>query len=153
VPLGHELIEELLDAEAEAVGPLVRRRLTRLRTATEVPRFPGNDRADARNARGLARIGDGVDRLGRRGRQHDVDAAAVDEIFRERTRARRIRLRVAIEDLDGVRLPADREPFTERLANELEHVRVAFAETGERSGARADEADLDRFGGVGARPE
>ena len=55
-----------------------------------------------------------------------------------------IGLGVLVDDLDVVGLAADGEALGERLAGEFEHVAVGFAEAGERAGARADEADLER---------
>ena len=126
------------------IGPFERRGLAGLGAAAEIPGLPRHDGRQAGHARRLAGVGDRIDRLRRRDGQHQVDLVGVDQRLGELAGARRIGLRVAIEDFDGVGLAADREARRERLAHEVEHVAVGLAEAGERAGARADEADLER---------
>src|SRR5262249_34544572 len=53
-------------------------------------------------------------------------------------------LAVLADDLHRIGLPADLEALGKDAAHLLEDERVSFAEAGERTGARADMADLDR---------
>ena len=130
------------------VGPLERRRLAGLGAAAEIPGLPGHDGGQAGHARRLAGVGDRVDGLGRRDGEHQVDRLVVDQILGELAGARRIGLRVLVEDLDAVFLAAKLDAVGQRLAGEVEHVAVGLAEAGQRPGARADEADLEAVAGL-----
>jgi hypothetical protein len=49
----------------------------------------------------------------------------------------------------GLGLVADLEAVAQRLARDLENIAVGLAETVQRTGTRADEADLQRLVGAG----
>ena len=72
----------------------------------------------------------------------------VDQILGELAGARRIGLRVLVEDLDAELLAAEFDAVGQRLPGEVEHVAVGLAEAGQRPGARADEADLEAVTGL-----
>jgi len=55
-------------------------------------------------------------------------------------------LAVLADDLDRIGLAADRQALGEDAAHLLEDEGVGFPEAGERAGARAHMADLDRAG-------
>ena len=81
--------------------------------------------------------------------EHQIDLSRVDQRLGELAGARRIGLRVLIEDLDFVGLVADGEAGGQGLARDLEHIAVGLAEAAKRASARADEADFQRIFGAG----
>ena len=144
VPLRDVGLVEFAAAEAEVIGPFERRRLPGLGAASEIPGFPRHDGRHARHAGGFAGVRDRIDRLGGRDGEHHVDLVGIDQRLGELAGARRIGLRVPVEDFDPIGLVADLQARGERLAREFEDVAVGLAETAERSRARADESDLER---------
>ena len=149
VPLRDVGLEELADAEAEMIGPFEGRRRARLGAAAEVPGFPWHDRRQTGYAGRFAGISHRVDHLRRRDREHQVDGLVVDQVLGELAGARWVRLRVLVENFDTVFLAAELDAVGQRLAGKIEHVAVGLAKAGKRAGARADEADLQRFGALG----
>ena len=76
-------------------------------------------------------------------RDHDVDLVVVDELRRDLRGAVRVRLAVAVDDLDRMLLAGDGDAAGERLAHLAQHPLVGLAEGGDRAGLRAHHADLD----------
>ena len=107
VPHVDEHPDELLGAPEEVVGPVEPGR--RIATATEEVRLPRRQRRQARHAVGLALVGDGVDHLRRRDRDHHVDAVLEDQRAGLRRRGVGVRLDVLDDELDRVRLVAEHD--------------------------------------------
>ena len=105
--------KKFCDAEAEVVGEAERRGLPGLGAAAEVPRLPRHDGRDARDAGGLARVGDRVHDLRGRGGEHQVDALGMDQVARHLSGDARRRLGVLVDHLHRVLRPADRKPLGE----------------------------------------
>ena len=149
IPFRNIRLGEFGDAEREVIGPLERRRFAGLGAAAEVPGFPRHHGGDARHARRFTGVRHRIDDFRRRGDQHQVDVVGRDHGLGQLTGARRIGLRILIDDLDLVLLAARGEAVGERLARQAEYERVAFAEAAERAAARTDEADFDDVGRLG----
>jgi hypothetical protein len=73
-----------------------------------------------------------------------------DRISSEATSAAAARLAVLADDLHLIGLAAALQAFAQDGAHLFENEGVGFAEAGQRTGARADMADLDDLG-LGAR--
>ena len=145
-----EQIGDHAEAPEEVVGPL--EALLGVAFAAEEEVFPRIVGGDAGNAGELALIGDRNDGVAGRGGDHDVDLVAVDELRRDFRGAVRVRLAVAVDDLDRMRFAGDGDALRQCLLDLGEHPLVGLAERGDRPGLRADHADLDRAAG-GARRE
>ena len=109
------------------------------------PGLPRRERGDARDFLDLALGANGIGGLRRISDQHQVDLVLHDEVFRDLRRTVRIRLTVLENDFDRARRVADLDPALGRLLELTEHELVCGRERRERSGRRADVADLDRF--------
>ena len=149
VPHGDEVGGDVLEAPEEVVGP--REGLVGRGAAAEVVGLPRAVVGDAGDAERLGLVGDRVDRVGRRGDHHDVDAVVGDEVAGDRGRAVRVGLRVLHDELDRVRLPvAALEAVLDGGLPLLDAERVGLAERRQRAGERRDEADLDRAAAAAA---
>ena len=147
VSVGHV---ELLDAEAEVVRVLERRRLSsglaprpkyHASHGTTVE-MHGTPAASQASETGLTVSGVEVASI----------RSTLSPLIRSLAtcaRALRVGLAVLVDDLDVVLLAADGQAVGERLPGEVEHVAVGLAEAGRRTGPRADEADLE---GPAGRP-
>ena len=91
-----------------------------------------------------AGLDDGHGRVGRLGDAHQLHAVLHDQLLGDGRRRVRVRLGVAVEDLDRVRRATDRNARRERLAQRVEHERVGLAERRQRARLRRHVADLDR---------
>ena len=86
--------------------------------------------------RELALVGHGNDGVaGRRG-DHDVDVLVVDELRRDLAGAVRVRLAVALDDLNRVLLAGDGDAAREHLAHLGQHPLIGLAEGGDGAGLR-----------------
>jgi len=139
---------EIGDAEAKVIGPFEWRRLTRLGATAEIPRLPRHPGRQARNAGGLAGVGYRVDSLRRRRSQHEIDAVAVDQRLRQLPGARRIRLRITVQNLDLVGLAPGRDAVSEDFTRRVQNETVRLAEASKSSRTRRDETDPDHVAGL-----
>ena len=105
--------------------------------------LPGRNGRDARDFLDLALRRHRIGGLGRRGHRHQVDLVADDQVLGDFGRTIGIGLAVADDDLDRVSLAADLQTVLHTVEKGLDDEIVRLAKRGERTGLRADEAELE----------
>ena len=144
--------DDVLEAPEEVVGVVERlpggRAAAGVGLAADEIGLPRRHRRDAGHLLDLALGGDRVGGLGRRGDQHQVDLVVDDQLLGDRRGAVRVGLAVLDRHLDRIGLAADFQAVLDRRQEALDDEIVGFGEGGERSGARADIAELDRLRGM-----
>ena len=119
--------------------------LSRGAAAAEVVRLPRAVVGHAGDLQRLGLVGHGAHRVRRGGDHHDVDAVVGDEVAGDGRGAVGVGLRVLDDDLDRVdEAVAAHDAVLDGGLPLLDEPLVGLAEGRERSGERADEADLDR---------
>jgi hypothetical protein len=117
--------------------------------AAEEEIFPWIVSGDAGHAGELALISNRNDRVAGGRADHHVDLVTVDELRRDFRCTVRVRLAVAVENFHRMLFAGDRDAIGQGLFDLGNHPLIGFAECSNRSGLRADHADLD---GLARRP-
>ena len=110
------------------------------------PGLPRGLGRDARHLLDLALGADGIGGLRRRGHEHQVDLVTNDQLLGDLGGTVRVRLAVLDDHLDRTGRAAHPQAAFHRLAELPEHEVVGLGERGQRTGLRADVAELDRPG-------